>query len=230
MQTERLRVRRRKGRRYVDEEVEVPAEAERLRIAHSLHSAGVLTLIEVLGWKVLYKPRWTIRGHTQEFDPLTGRPDGPRIPSATVSEACCTFGHLQEWSVCYTWTDASDQVPVAGATAFHASRDASALVEGARSRVEMDKYERNSAARHLCIEHYGAACFICGFDFGRFYGSELDGFIHVHHLRPISQHDRAHVVDPIQDLRPLCANCHCFVHSTEPPLDVNEARERLTSA
>lgn len=62
----------------------------------------------------------------------------------------------------------------------------SGFIEGARKRITVNSYERNIKARTLCIEHYGARCYICEFDFKTTYGSEFSGFIHVHHLRPLS--------------------------------------------
>jgi hypothetical protein len=96
--------------------------------------------------------------------------------------------------------------------------------EGARLRVTTDRYERDAVARATCIEHYGAACVVCGFDFGKTYGSAAEGFIHVHHLRPLSADGEDHPVDPIADLRPLCPNCHHFVHMETPPINVERAR------
>ena len=98
------------------------------------------------------------------------------------------------------------------------------LHEGARVRVHADRYERDPAARAACIEHYGPRCVVCGFNFEATYGDAAAGFIHVHHLRPLSADGEDHVVDPIADLRPLCPNCHSFVHLRVPPLDVEKAR------
>jgi hypothetical protein len=86
------------------------------------------------------------------------------------------------------------------------------LVEGAVMRVSVNAYERNPIARQRCIEHYGARCFICAFDFGEVYGRTADGFIHVHHLVPLSEVSDEYEVDPIADLRPICPNCHAVLH------------------
>jgi len=80
--------------------------------------------------------------------------------------------------------------------------------EGALKRIQVNAYERDNRARRDCIAHYGARCVICGFDFGKQYGPNLDGFIEVHHLRELSNVPRGYRVDPIRDLRPLCSNCH----------------------
>ena len=47
--------------------------------------------------------------------------------------------------------------------------------------------ERNPEARRRCIAAHGTACCICGFSFGAVYGPEAEGYIHVHHIRPLAQ-------------------------------------------
>ncbi len=61
------------------------------------------------------------------------------------------------------------------------------LFEGAVRIVAVNAYERNPEARRLCIEHHGTACCICGFSFGAVYGKVAEGYIHVHHLHPLSE-------------------------------------------
>ncbi len=92
-----------------------------------------------------------------------------------------------------------------------AERDRS-LAEGAVRRVLVNAYERNPEARRLCIAHYGPICCICKFNFGNVYGKLVDGFIHVHHLRSLSEVGEEYAVDPIRDLRPVCPNCHAVLH------------------
>ena len=94
--------------------------------------------------------------------------------------------------------------------------------EGAIKTVSVNAYERNPEARARCIEHWGARCAVCVIDFGRQYGDIGEGFIHVHHLRPLVQIGTEYEVDPIQDLRPVCPNCHAMIHRTEPPLSIDE--------
>lgn len=99
--------------------------------------------------------------------------------------------------------------------------------EGAVVRVSVNAYERNLAARRTCIEHYGTSCCICGFNFGRVYGPEVDGLIHVHHLRPLAEVGAEYTVDPVADLRPVCPNCHAVLHSRTPAYSVEEVRRLL---
>lgn len=106
--------------------------------------------------------------------------------------------------------------------------DASAVYrEGGVVRISVNAYERNPAARRACIEHYGTSCCICGFNFGRAYGPEVSGFIHVHHLRQLSDLGGEYVVDPVADLRPVCPNCHAVLHSRSPAYGIEEIRSLL---
>lgn len=86
------------------------------------------------------------------------------------------------------------------------------LYEGARYQVLVNRYERDQKARKRCIEKHGTTCCICKFNFGDVYGPEAEGFIHVHHLRPLSEIGSEYVIDPEEDLRPVCPNCHAVLH------------------
>ncbi len=87
------------------------------------------------------------------------------------------------------------------------------LEEGASYSVTSDRYERNPLARKKCIEAHGCRCAICGFDFKEAYGEEFEGIIQVHHIVPLGETKKNHVVDPEKDLIPVCPNCHVALHS-----------------
>lgn len=65
---------------------------------------------------------------------------------------------------------------------------------------------RNNAGRLRC-EVPG-----CGFDFGKCYGELGDGYVQVHHLRPLSAASGKGVKTRIKDLAVVCANCHVMIH------------------
>ena len=88
--------------------------------------------------------------------------------------------------------------------------------EGKITEVFVNRYERNQKARLACIQHYGAICQCCGFDYGVTYGSIAKGFIHVHHIVPLADIGKSYSVNPITDLIPLCANCHSVIHLSNP--------------
>lgn len=101
-------------------------------------------------------------------------------------------------------------------------------VEGATSRVFVNAYERNPAARKACIQRHGVRCVVCGFDFGAVYGDLGKGFIHVHHLVPLAVVSREYVVDPDADLCPVCPNCHAMLHRHSGVLSIDELNALLT--
>ena len=84
--------------------------------------------------------------------------------------------------------------------------------EGGKQKITVNAYERNPRARQACIEHHGTTCCVCGFDFSAVYGDPGKGFIHVHHVIPLSDIGKKYEVDPIEDLRPVCPNCHAMIH------------------
>ena len=96
------------------------------------------------------------------------------------------------------------------------------LKEGAKYRITVNAYERNSKAKNQCIEYYKkldngkVVCQICGFDFGDFYGEEAEGRIHIHHLKPLHEIGEQYEINAINDLIPICPNCHLVIHSKEP--------------
>jgi predicted HNH restriction endonuclease len=94
--------------------------------------------------------------------------------------------------------------------------------EGAMRQVLVNAYERDFGARTQCLAKYGDNCFICKFSFCTKYGKVADGFIHVHHLRQLSEIRKEYVVDPIKDLRPVCPNCHAVLHLRNPAYTIEE--------
>ncbi len=57
------------------------------------------------------------------------------------------------------------------------------FIEGARVSVQVERIERDVRARKKCIDHFGAVCCACDFNFEIAYGPIGKGFIHVHHHR-----------------------------------------------
>lgn len=99
--------------------------------------------------------------------------------------------------------------------------------EGAKRRVVINAYERDERARAACIKFYGTECAVCDFDFGKFYGKLGEGFIHVHHLRDLATVGEDYEVDPINDLRPVCPNCHAMLHRETPAMQIGALRATI---
>lgn len=95
------------------------------------------------------------------------------------------------------------------------------FVEGSTQRVAVNAYERSSRAREACIEHYGYDCAVCGLNFEKEYGPLGKEFIHVHHLVDLAVVGEQYEVDPIEDLRPVCPNCHAILHRERPAISIS---------
>jgi 5-methylcytosine-specific restriction enzyme A len=94
--------------------------------------------------------------------------------------------------------------------------------EGATHKVIVNAYERDAAARKKCIQRWGYRCSVCNISFEERYGELGREFIHVHHLRPLSDIKDQYRVDPINDLRPVCPNCHAMLHRHKPTLSIED--------
>lgn len=101
------------------------------------------------------------------------------------------------------------------------------FAEGIRRTITVNSYERNPQARNICISHRGTRCSVCDFDFEDKYGEIGKNFIHVHHIIPISQIKNAYNVDPINDLIPVCPNCHAMLHKNPKLLTIGELKEMI---
>lgn len=101
------------------------------------------------------------------------------------------------------------------------------LTEGAQRIIAVNAYERDPTARALCVEHHGTTCAACGLDLRTVYGRTAEGLIHVHHLKPLSDIGHAYRVDPVNDLIPVCPNCHAVIHRHDPPYTIRQIRSMI---
>ncbi len=92
------------------------------------------------------------------------------------------------------------------------------MVEGARRELVMSAIERSPYYRKAALAKYGCFCHACNFT------PKVESQIHVHHIRPLHEGERE---TKIEDLIPLCANCHALAHSVEPPMAVEELRSAV---
>ncbi|MCJ7874211.1 HNH endonuclease [Phaeobacter sp. J2-8] len=104
---------------------------------------------------------------------------------------------------------------------------ASKYPEGAKKRVTVSIIERNSKARQVCLQANGTQCKVCDIDFEKTYGPVGAGFIHVHHVNPVSLTKGLRNIDPTVDLVPVCPNCHAMLHRKFPPLSIDELRKLM---
>lgn len=96
--------------------------------------------------------------------------------------------------------------------------------EGAKKRITVNAYERDAKARAACLKRHGYSCQVCGFRFQDTYGSIGKGFINVHHKKPLAGKRRGYKVKPTIDLAPVCPNCHAMLHTSSPPLGIEELK------
>jgi hypothetical protein len=246
VQSVKVRLRKRRGRGWAYEVIEIPTDAEMERIATGLHARHVPAQTDCLGWKVLYIPAASFSYTMKPVNVFTGERGIPKEARHSKSISTCVFGHGSQWQVCYAWNQGDDKSPARiqengdvvplpellqgdvfsenfGASGGILEREE--FFEGTVKRAELSKYERSRKARAACIEQYGTTCYVCGFDFSKVYGEIAKGFIHVHHLASIATIGGKHSVDPESDLRPVCPNCHAVLHMRTPPLRVEELRK-----
>ena len=96
------------------------------------------------------------------------------------------------------------------------------IEEGAESQVSTKSRQRSAKLRQLKIEQLKSQnrgrllCVVCGFDFGRAYGSRGRDYIEIHHLFPVHLMDvegsSVAVSKALASVVPLCSNCHRMVH------------------
>ena len=67
-----------------------------------------------------------------------------------------------------------------------------------------------------------------GFDFGALYGELGRGYIHVHHLTPVSEIGESYKVYPATELIPVWPNRHAMLQKHKPPILVEELRVILS--
>lgn len=101
------------------------------------------------------------------------------------------------------------------------------LPEGAKTRVEVNRYERDRRNRAAALAIHGYACKVCDLELAVRYGLAAAGLIEVHHITPVSEIGPGYIIDPKADLMPLCPNCHSVSHRRSPPYSVEELRRML---
>jgi 5-methylcytosine-specific restriction protein A len=106
---------------------------------------------------------------------------------------------------------------------------AASFAEGSSYQIIATKYERNQAARASCLIHYGYTCHVCDFNFEKKYGEIGKEYIHVHHLNQISSIGEEYIINPIEDLRPVCPNCHAMLHKRKIPYSIEELKQYISN-
>ena len=101
--------------------------------------------------------------------------------------------------------------------------------EGYRKSVYVNVYERSPKARREAIKYHGTKCAVCDMSFEDKYGEMGVGFIHIHHIVPISEIGKEYKINYKTDLIPVCPNCHAMLHRNVNgrTLTIEELKKRL---
>lgn len=98
--------------------------------------------------------------------------------------------------------------------------------EGSRTLREHLRLERSTAlVGQFKASLTDYACAICGFDFETTFGDLGKGFIEAHHVEPLGETGTS--FRHIEDLLPVCSNCHRMLHRRWPALVPDELRAIL---
>ena len=205
--------------------IKIPNKQQALRIAHLCFEKGESWIGQIGEWPASY-----IHKSPQETYELLPSKDRTSIIKKLAyvdhPKSYLNIGEFGVWSVELTKTDGDFVVYECGTIKDGGGNTFRELplLEGQEFSLEQTKYERNPVARQKCIEHFGATCNVCSYTFSEFYGQIGEGFIHIHHIAPISEHSGEYEVNPITDLVPLCPNCHAMIHRKNPPYSVEELK------
>lgn len=115
---------------------------------------------------------------------------------------------------------------------IHDADDAYEAEEGgARLRLhvarERDRKLIRKKREKVFAQHGRWACEVCELDFAVQYGEHGQGFIEVHHLKPVSKIELGEKTK-LEDLALVCANCHRMLHRGKTLLSLDELRAKLS--
>ncbi len=103
---------------------------------------------------------------------------------------------------------------------------------------QVQKRKRSRKLAKIAREHYARDgklwCAGCNFSFDDFYGESANNYIEIHHLKPIHTYKTQDVEqtlkEALENVRPLCANCHRMAHrGKDSVLSVEQLRELVLS-
>jgi len=111
VKSRKVRLRKKRGRGWLYQVIEIPTDEEMDRIAAELHAKHESVLLTIMEWKVLYRPGADFNFVTEKMDPFDGT-KGEKKEISTKQISYCEFGYdSNDWKVSYTWKDEDDQFP-----------------------------------------------------------------------------------------------------------------------
>ncbi len=175
-------------------------------------------------------PPLGLRVPTDRFD------DAPRFWDFRASAANRVWGsglfrYIPDDEAAAMWAAVEE---VCDATHVTVLRDLEAMrleeqyTEGQRTTRLVQHYERNPDLRSAAVAIHGTRCQVCGMTFAEVYGEIGEGFIEVHHRKPVAEYEGEVTVDPAADMASICPNCHRVLHHARGgPLTVEELQAIL---
>lgn len=112
------------------------------------------------------------------------------------------------------WSKIESFVPIR----FQQAWKTKTFSEGAEIQVVLSVNERSTYLRKQALKKYGLICHVCSWE------PKTSNQIQIHHLDPIAEGIRETTLD---DVIPLCGNCHLLAHSERPPLTLEQMRDIL---
>lgn len=104
------------------------------------------------------------------------------------------------------------------------------IQEGYKKLTQSKTYTRSAKLRKMAINHYkrdgDIFCEACNFSFREFYGEFGDGFIEIHHVKPVFKYEDEEldktIEEALENVIPVCSNCHRMIHiNWKEPLEID---------
>lgn len=208
--------------------IKTPSHEQAINIAKSCYKNGESWAGQIGEW-----PAWYMHERKVIINKLIPSEDRASITKEFASElppqTYLSIGECGVWEIKVSKTTNGFEVHESGLINRANENIQNDIIEGKASIYELTRFERSSQARKACIEHHGTSCKVCNIEFEKVYGKIGANFIHVHHVTPISNQKSEYVIDPINDLVPLCPNCHSMVHQVNPPLPIETLRKLINN-
>jgi len=204
------------------------------------------------GWKELYEVLFPILGagrtlktfssslynSRDEFDKVTGqiarighKKDELPPKMKAFHENLKRYSREELWAV-VSQNLSSDDFELAHE--FGMKPNSKEFKEGKERIREHKEKERNNTLVLHAKNHWNMMsngdikCEVCGFSFLQQYGEIGQGFIEAHHRKPLHE-IKNEISNTIEDLAPVCANCHRILHRHKPMISVLEFKNMYMS-
>lgn len=101
------------------------------------------------------------------------------------------------------------------------------FLEGFKREISREVRTRNRSVVEAAKRKHGYKCKVCGFDFGEFYGPIGRGFVEGHHKEALAAYEGESRKVSVDDIVPVCSNCHRMLHKGQEVLSVERLKEIL---